>query len=248
MPGTPIEVGPALAVVLVLLTVIASTAMWFGRLGTSRAVAVAAIRAVLQLAAVSLLITALLGSAWGTALFVLVMFSVAGWTSAQRIGGWRRAAWAAASIAVGVAPVLALLLISGVVPLRPIAIVPIAGIIIGGAMTATSLAGRRALDELRNRYGEYEAALSIGLLPREAALEINRRSAWQALIPVVDQTRTVGLVTLPGAFVGALLGGASPVQAGAVQVLILLALLAAESLAVLLTLELVARGRIRGRG
>ena len=84
---------------------------------------------------------------------------------------------------------------------------PIAGILIGGAMTATSLSGRRVLDELRDRHGEYEAALALGFLPRDAALEVCRPVSGQALTPALDQTRTVGLVTLPGAFVGVLLGG-----------------------------------------
>jgi len=35
-------------------------------------------------------------------------------------------------------------------------------------------------------------------------------AAALALVPGLDQTRTVGLVTLPGAFVGVLLAGASP--------------------------------------
>jgi putative ABC transport system permease protein len=60
---------------------------------------------------------------------------------------------------------------------------------------------------------------------------------------VLDQTRSVGLVTLPGAFVGMLLGGASPLQAGAVQLLVLVGLLAVQALAVLLTVQLVATGR-----
>jgi uncharacterized protein UPF0014 len=54
---------------------------------------------------------------------------------------------------------------AGVVPPKPIAVVPIAGIVIGGAMTATSQAARRALDELKSRHGEYEAALALGFLP-----------------------------------------------------------------------------------
>lgn len=37
---------------------------------------------------------------------------------------------------------------------------------------------------------------------------IVRPAASDALLPGLDQTRTVGLVTLPGAFVGMLLGGA----------------------------------------
>ncbi len=112
-------------------------------------------------------------------------------------------------------------------------------------MTATSLAGRRALDQLTARRGEYEAALSLGLLDRDAALEIVRPSASDALVPALDQTRTVGLVTLPGAFVGVLLGSGDPVQAGAAQILVLVGLLAAETLAVLVSVELVARGHLR---
>jgi putative ABC transport system permease protein len=128
-----------------------------------------------------------------------------------------------------------------------VAVLPVAGILIGGAMTATSLAGRRALDELHQRHGEYEAALAIGLTDRLAALEILRPTAATALIPALDQTRTVGLVTLPGAFVGVLLGGGTPLQAGAAQLLVLIALLATEAIATAATLELVATGRLRRR-
>jgi putative ABC transport system permease protein len=134
------------------------------------------------------------------------------------------------------------LLGSRLVPWEPVAVIPIAGILIGGAMTATSLAGRRALDELGGRRGEYEAALALGLLNRDAALLVIQPTAPQALVPVIDQTRTVGLVTLPGAFVGVLLGGGDPIQAGATQLVVLIALLAVEAVAVLVTVELVAHG------
>jgi putative ABC transport system permease protein len=154
---------------------------------------------------------------------------------------------AALPIGAGAGVVLAMVLTSGAVPLTGIAVVPVGGIVIGGAMTATSLAGRRALDELTARRGEYEAALSLGLLERDAALEVIRYSAAQALVPALDQTRTVGLVTLPGAFVGVLIGSGDPVQAGAAQLLVLVGLLAAESIAVVIVLELVARGRVRRR-
>jgi putative ABC transport system permease protein len=66
-----------------------------------------------------------------------------------------------------------------------------------------------------------------------------------ALVPGLDQTRTVGLVTLPGAFVGMLLGGATPAQAAAVQLVVLVSLLLVQSVAVLVVLELVARDRLR---
>jgi putative ABC transport system permease protein len=89
-----------------------------------------------------------------------------------------------------------------------------------------------------------EAALALGLLPRDAVLLVGRSAAATALVPALDQTRTVGLVTLPGAFVGVLLGGGSPLQAGAAQLLVLVGLLAAQVLAVWGVTELIARGAI----
>ena len=97
---------------------------------------------------------------------------------------------------------IGIVVVTGAVPMTGIALVPVCGIVIGGSMTATSLAGRRALDELTTRHGEYEAALSLGLMERDAAMELVRPAARQALVPAMDQTRTVGLVTLPGAFGG----------------------------------------------
>jgi putative ABC transport system permease protein len=236
--------GWQLAAVLGLLVVAAATVVGVGRLGSARPVVTAAVRAVGQLLAVSLVIVLVLKSGWLTAGFVLFMFVIATWTSAGRITTARHGRWVAVSIAGGVAPVLALLLATGVVPRHPLAVIPIAGILIGGAMTATSLAGRRAIDELTARRGEYEAALALGFMNQDAVRLIVRPTAGQALVPALDQTRTVGLVTLPGTFVGILLGGGTPLQAGATQLLVLLALLAIEAIAVVITVELVAAARL----
>lgn len=86
--------------------------------------------------------------------------------------------------------------------------------------------------------------MSLGFLDRDARMEIIRTSATDALLPGVDQTRTVGLVTLPGAFVGVLVASGSAMHAAAVQVLVLLGLLLAQSCAVAMTIELVATGRV----
>jgi putative ABC transport system permease protein len=248
MNGAP-QVGPLLAAVLVVLAVVAALIVRLGGLGLTRDVLVAAVRATVQLAVVSLLIAAVLRSGGWTAAFIAGMVAVAAATAGRRITGSSRGRgwWTLLPIATGVAPVLVLLLASTLVPLRPVAVLPIAGIFIGGAMTATGLTGRRALDELHTRRGEYEGGLSLGLLPRDAALEVCRSSAALALVPALDQTRTVGLVTLPGAFVGVLLGGADPIEAGATQLLVLIGLLAIEAIAALLTLELVAVGRLTAR-
>lgn len=235
-----------LLAVVVVCTGLAAIIRRRAGMGTGRDEVVAAARATLQLTVVGLVITAVLESWWLTAAFVTLMLTIASLTAARRVThGWT--AWTAVPVVSAAVPVAAGLVASGLVPMEPISVVPIAGIIVGNAMTATTLSGRRALDALTTRRGEYEAGLSIGLLPRSAALLVARDDARLALLPGLDQTRTVGLVTLPGAFIGVLLGGGSPVQAAAVQLLVLVALLLAQSVAAVMTLELVARGRLAAR-
>ncbi|MFD0363676.1 ABC transporter permease [Nocardia sp. GCM10030253] len=205
----------------------------------------AALRGAAQLTVVALVLAAALAQLWSSIVVLTVMFGAAVATSARRANAGRSAAWLGSAIACGLGSVLPLLLISGVVPLAGVAMVPIGGIVLGGTMTATSLAARRALDAIEQRRGEVEAGLSLGLSERDARLEIVRPTASDALLPGVDQTRTVGLVTLPGAFVGVLIASGSAIQAGAVQILVLIALLLAQSCAVAVTIELVARTKIR---
>lgn len=234
-----------LAVVLVVMVAMAMTASYVGRLGVARDHVTAAVRAVVQLAAVSLVIAAVLGSVWWSMGFALLMLSVATFTSVGRIDVPRsQTLWVGAAIASGVFPVLGLILGSGIVPFSGAAIVPIAGIVIGGAMTASSLTGRRAWDEITRSFGSYEAALSLGLPSREAAYEVVAPTAREGLNPGLDQTRTVGLVTLPGAFVGVLLGGGTPLQAGAAQIMVLLGLMAAQAITAAVLLRLVAAARV----
>lgn len=109
------------------------------------------------------------------------------------------------------------------------------------ATAQLALVGTLIAEALIERRGEVEAGLAIGLLERDARWLVAREAAGLALVPGLDQTRTIGLVTLPGAFVGMLLGGARPLQAAAVQLVVLVALLLVAAVAAVLTLELVAR-------
>lgn len=230
-----------LAVLVAALAGLAAAVNKLAGLGHARDDLVAAVRATLQLGVVGLVIAAVLQSWWLTVLFVAMMATVASTTAGRRLASNGRWPFASIPVCLSALPVTAILLVSRLVPTTPIAVVPIVGILIGGAMTATTLAGRRTLEGLQNRRGEVEAALSLGLSDRDARLLIIRDDAALALLPGLDQTRTVGLVTLPGAFVGMLLGGATPLQAAAVQLLVLAALLLVQALATASTLELVAR-------
>jgi uncharacterized protein (TIGR00245 family) len=252
MGASVVEFGPRLAVVLVVLTSVAALAGRWSGLGQGRPILVASLRATVQLGVVSAVLLVVVRSLWLSLAFVTVMIGVASVTAAGRATGrplaarGRRDRLAPVALAVtaGAAPVAGLIVVSWAVPLRGEALIPIAGILIGGAMTAASLAGRRLREELGTRRGEVEAALALGLVRRDAVLGVTRPAAATALVPPLDQTRTVGLVTLPGAFVGVLLGGGTPLEAGAAQLLVLIGLLATGAIAVWTTTELVARGLI----
>ena len=236
--------GPMLIVVCVVMAAASAVIYWLAGLGKVWTVPVAAARAAAQLAAISAVLVAAMTRLWSSLLVLLVMFVVATVTAAGRSQADRGSVWLALPLAVGLAAVIPLLLLTRLVPVQGAALVPTVGIILGGTMTAVAVAARRSLDTLTMRFGEVDAALSLGLSERDSRKLVIERATADALLPNVDQARTAGLVTLPGAFVGVLLATGSAAQAGAVQVLVLIGLLLAQACGVGVTGELVARGRI----
>ena len=227
-PGWPVAVALA---VLLAVTVVANR---LGRIDLDREAVVAGARAIVQLGLVALVITAVVRSIWLSLLAVGVMFMTAAVTTARRVGAPRSWHWAAASMACGVVPVVAVLLLSGAVPFVGVALIPVAGIVIGNTMTVHTLVGRRTFSALREEHGQYEACLSLGLTAHQAVDEVIARR-------VPDQVRTSGIVTLPGAFIGVMLGGGSAVQAATAQVLVLFAIMATQAITAGVEAELIRR-------
>jgi len=232
----------AVAVGLVLAAIGLSAAT---RMGLERELAVVALRAIVQLTAVGLVVTLVFEHVGLAAAFIVVMLVAASMTSARRVRGVRHPlAVSAAAIGAPALAALGILLLARAFPATPRGIIPVAGILIGGAMAAVSLAGRRLLEELADRIDEIEARLALGAPARAALFPAVRRAVGTALVPVMDQTRNVGLVALPGTFVGLVLGGASPAEAARVQLTVLLSLLAVELAAALLLARLVTAAAI----
>ena len=233
-PGWPVAVALAALLGLALL------AHRYAGYGLARPALLAAVRALVQLTVVALLIKAVVDNLALSALFSLLMFTMGVLTTSRRTGATRAWPWAAVAIAAGVLPVLAIVLASGAIPAKGIAVIPVAGIVIGNAMTANTLVGRRAYAVLREEHTQYEACLALGLSPSQGILEIIHRRSPDALLPGLDQVSTTGLVTLPGAFIGVMLGGGSPVQAATAQVLVLFGIMAAQTITVLVGERLIA--------
>lgn len=219
---------------------------WHYRLGLARPLVTAAARAAVQLAAVGAVVALVFRVPALAVAFVAVMVVTAALTAGGRLRGLPGARRAAAlAIAVPALSATAILLAVGAFDVTPRAAIPTAGILIGGAMAATTLTGRRLLEALARGGDELEARLALGDAARTALAPFTRQAITTGLVPAIDQTRSVGLVTLPGTFVGLLLGGASPAAAARIQLTVLLALLAVELLSAIVVAELITRACIR---
>lgn len=233
--GSPTSVAVALA----LLCALAIAAMTLGGLHQRRDAFGAALRALVQLSVVALVVAWVFTHPAGAAAYLGVMLLAATATSVRRIQAGRRVApYVLLAIACGAAVAVTPVAITGALPLSVKALLPFAAQVVGGSMTAVSLAGGRMRDDVAVQWPVVEGWLVLGATPTQAVAAIGRRAAERSLVPALDQTRSAGLVVLPGAFVGMLLGGASPGQAAQVQLLVLVGLVAAESSAVIVITRL----------
>ena len=163
-------------------------------------------------------------------LVVLVMITIAGYTAGRR-GKQVPRATQVATLAVSVGAILTLGLLIGldVFPFEPRFIIPIAGMIVGNAMTVTGLVMARLRDDLRLQRAQIEAALALGATKRQAAGSQIRRALTTGMTPIVDNTKTVGLISLPGAMTGMILAGASPLEAVQLQIIVMYMLIGAAA-------------------
>jgi hypothetical protein len=186
----------------------------------------AVLRAAMQLAAISVLLSGVNQWPWLVLGFIALMLSTASWTGASRAevlpGGRRNAV---ISVVVGGTSSLFLTLLVGLISPTPQHVVAIAGSVIGNSMSIVTLTSRRIWAALDAHRGEVEGWLALGATPSQATTWLRRNAVRESLLPNLDQTRNTGLVTLPGAFIGALFGGTNPVGAAMFQLTMLSAIL-----------------------
>lgn len=183
---------------------------------------VALIRAGVQLAAITLLLRGVESRPWTAALFIVLMLSTASFTTARRASELPLGVRASiAGTVSGALLSITIIIGTGLVTLGTQSVIAVAGIVIGGCMTASTLSLRHYLANVRSGRGEVEGWLALGAAPRESTRLPRVLAVREALIPNLDQTRSTGLVTLPGAFVGALFGGASALEAALFQLVVL---------------------------
>ncbi|KAI3447641.1 hypothetical protein Pfo_004306 [Paulownia fortunei] len=160
----------------------------------------------------------------------LFMVSVAGYTAGQRAKHIPRGKYVAGvSILVGTSITMFMLVILHVFPFTPRYIIPVAGMMVGNAMTVTGVTMKKLRDDVKIQMNLVETALALGATPRQATLQQMKRALIIALSPVLDNAKTVGLISLPGAMTGLIMGGASPLEAIQLQIVVMNMLVGAST-------------------
>jgi putative ABC transport system permease protein len=138
-------------------------------------------------------------------------------------------------LALALAGATTLLLVVALGVFKPQAryLVPVGGMMIGNAMTAAAVALNRLGDDVADGAAQIQATLALGATASQAMRPLLRRSLRSGMIPLIDSTKTTGLIFFPGTMVGMLLAGATPINAVRLQLILLYVLLGSVALAAL---------------
>ncbi|WP_232330599.1 ABC transporter permease [Nocardia fusca] len=211
---------------------VAVAAAGYQRLGLTRDLVTAAVRAAAQLAAVGAVLLLLFAHAATAGIlgWIAVMLLIAGQVAGRRGRVVPRArVLATIAIATGSLPVLVALTVFGVLAVRAEVMIPISGMVIATAMQAGGVTLLRVAEDVGHHRPAIETRLALGM-PATAAFAPHRRSAVRtALLPAIDSTKVVGLVSLPGAMTGLIIAGVDPLTAIRYQVVVMYMLLAAAT-------------------
>jgi putative ABC transport system permease protein len=232
------------AATLALVALAAAVSFW-RRAELEGDLGVAVLRSFLQLTAVGYVINAIFDSdsLWLVALLLAAMVAFGSATARRRAravpGALVPIVLALSSAAV---TTLGLILLLNIFPAEPRYLVPVGGMVIGNSMTSAAVALNRLADEVQSRAGLIEATLALGATARQAAAGLVTRSLRSGMIPLIDSTKTTGVVFFPGTMVGMLIAGADPVDAVRLQLILLWSLLGSVALAALIAVSLGYRG------
>jgi putative ABC transport system permease protein len=228
----------------VALVALAAAISRWQRAGLEEDIGIALVRSFLQLTAIGFVIQAIFDA--DTLLLVAALLAVmvvfGAFTARARSRHVPGSFWPLLiALAAAGATTIGLVLALGIFPAEPRYLVPVGGMVIGNAMTASAVALNRLGDEMSDTRARIEATLALGATAREAAAPTVRRSLRSGMIALIDSTKTTGLIFFPGTMVGMLLAGADPGDAVRLQLILLYTLLGSVSISALVATSLAYR-------
>ncbi|WP_085520525.1 ABC transporter permease [Tuberibacillus sp. Marseille-P3662] len=116
--------------------------------------------------------------------------------------------------------------------------IPIAGMVIGNAMTGVTLGANALTESMTSKRAHVEQALMLGATPKQATHDVIKHTFDNAILPTINNMVGMGIVFLPGMMTGVILSGVSPVLAVKYQLAIMLGITGSVSLSVIIFVQL----------
>jgi putative ABC transport system permease protein len=222
------------ALLTLTLVAVAVAISRYQKLDLEKDIGIAVVRSFIQLTAIGFVISLIFSLKNLTYVMLLLagMVLFASWTSSRR-GKGITSAFTVSAVGIGIAAMatLGVLLTLQIVPPTARYLIPLGGMVIGNSMNTASLILSRIRDDVNAQRLNIEAALALGATSRQAISPILKTSLKSAMIPLIDATKTTGIIFLPGAMVGMIIAGADPLEAVRLQVVVLYMLLGSVSIA-----------------
>lgn len=115
--------------------------------------------------------------------------------------------------------------------------IPIAGMIVGNAMTGITLGVHTMVNRFTSDTAQVSEALIMGATPKDASKSIIDEAFDSAIMPTINNMLGMGFVFLPGMMTGQILSGVLPVTAIMYQIGIMLGILGGVALTTFLFLR-----------
>lgn len=206
---------------------------YFQKLKLEKEIIISVIRAIIQLVIIGYLLNYIFGMKspiFTTFLLVFMTFNASN-NAAKRGKGVKNGVLIAfISIAVGSISTITILVLSGVIKYEAYQIIPVGGMIISNSMVALGLSFKQMSSAFKNKREEVETKLSLGADILPSSIEIIRDSIKTGMLPTIDSTKTLGIVSLPGMMTGLILAGTSPVNAIKYQIIVAFMLLSTTAI------------------
>ncbi|QGU95391.1 iron export ABC transporter permease subunit FetB [Clostridium bovifaecis] len=116
--------------------------------------------------------------------------------------------------------------------------IPLAGMIIGNAMTGINIGIKTFMDSVNKEKSKINTLLNLGVEPKDILRPLANNALETALIPTLNSMVGMGIVFLPGMMTGQILSGTLPTTAIMYQIAIMIAICTSVSLTVFLSLNL----------
>ncbi len=250
-----INIGNLELVASALLMLVAGAVSLKLRLGLTKNIIVATIRAFIQLLAMGFLLLYLFRyqTWWLVGIAIFAMSIAATQIAISRVKGTVKGIWLDTFLSIFISSmVIAFIVVEGIIHAEPWysarELVPITGMILGNTLSAAAVAIERLFADLDARTDEMNSMIALGATPKEAAFASIKAAIGAGMTPALASLSAAGIVQIPGMMSGQILAGADPVIAAKYQIVVLLMMSAATTMTIVMVCFLAYKRRFSPDG